>query len=140
MKNYHDETTKVLLLCTQCPKQFDGQKKLRSHLTTHEKKMFSCNYCEKKFTKSVNVQAHIKSIHQLEKNFLCSNCGKNFSTKGALKEHQIIHQNIYPYRECCILYILFINGCFFTECSSCPKKFKNLPRLKTHADTHNNTK
>lgn len=57
-----------------------------------------CPYCEKKFTKSVNVQAHVKSIHHQERPFLCSDCGKSFSSKGALKEHQIIHSDTYPYQ------------------------------------------
>lgn len=102
MKKLHPETDKVSFLCSQCPKRFDSDKKLRVHDQVHlpdDKKMIHpCPYCEKKFTKSVNVQAHVRSIHQLERPFLCSDCGKNFSTKGALKEHQIIHSDTYPYQ------------------------------------------
>jgi uncharacterized Zn-finger protein len=75
--------------------------------------------CDKKFTKSVNVHSHVKTVHVKERPFLCSDCGKNFGTKGALKEHQIIHSSEFPF-----------------ACKFCSKKFKNGPRLKTHEDTH----
>lgn len=101
-KKSHPESEKLSFLCSQCPKSFDSEKKLKVHEQVHmpdDKKMIHpCPYCEKRFTKSVNVQAHVRSIHQMERPFLCSDCGKNFSTKGALKEHQIIHSDIYPYQ------------------------------------------
>lgn len=102
VKKAHPESDKSPFMCAQCPKQFESEKKLKVHEQVHlpdEKKMkHPCPYCDKKFTKSVNVQAHIRSIHQMERPFLCSDCGKNFSTKGALKEHQIIHSDTYPYQ------------------------------------------
>ena len=125
VKKNHQEPEK-LFMCPQCPKHFDSEKKLKTHESVHlpdEKKMIHpCPYCDKKFTKNVNVsvssfvllhfpfnwllelnfnqfngdikifnwssssslniQAHIKSIHQMERPFLCSDCGKDFSTKG----------------------------------------------------------
>lgn len=88
--------------CSQCQKCFDNMKKLKAHEHVHlprESKFSStCPYCDKKFTKSVNVQAHIRSVHQQQRPFLCNDCGKDFTTKGALKEHQIIHSNEAPYQ------------------------------------------
>ncbi|CRL02670.1 CLUMA_CG015854, isoform A [Clunio marinus] len=126
MRRTHPDTKNSSFLCLICPKQFDTERKLKVHNQSHlpdEKKMIHpCPYCDKRFTKSVNIQAHVRSIHQMERPFLCSECGKCFSTKGALKEHHVIHSDTYPY-----------------QCSFCPKKFKNLPRLKTHEDIHNPT-
>jgi hypothetical protein len=68
-----------------------------------------------RFTKSVNVQTHVRAIHIGDKPFICEECGKSFGTKGALKEHQITHSEDRPF-----------------QCAHCPKKFKNLPRLKVH--------
>lgn len=109
-------------VCKICPKKFDNEKSLKVHEQVHlpddKKFKVNCPYCDKKFTKNVNVQAHIKSIHQMERPFLwwvygfsrnfpqtfsnsfahSSDCGKDFSTKGALKEHQIIHSDNYPFQ------------------------------------------
>lgn len=125
LKKMHKDDGKVNYNCNSCPRKFDNERKLKVHERCHqsnEKKMIhSCPFtnCDKKFTKSVNVQSHVKTVHIRERNFLCSDCGKSFGTKGALKEHQIIHSSEYPF-----------------SCKFCAKKFKNMPRLKTHEDTH----
>lgn len=102
VRKLHPEPFKSLFMCAECPKRFDTERKLKIHEQVHlpndKKYTVNCPFCEKKFTKSVNVQAHIRSIHQMERPFLCSDCGKDFSTKGALKEHQIIHSDTYPFQ------------------------------------------
>ncbi|KAL7049161.1 hypothetical protein ACKWTF_003617 [Chironomus riparius] len=128
VKKTHAEQECKAFICSRCSREFDSERKLKLHEQVHlpddRKLIHPCPFieCDKKFSKSVNVQAHIKSVHIKERPFLCSHCGKNFSTKGALKEHQIIHNDEYPH-----------------ECKFCKKKFKNLPRLKTHEDIHSTT-
>lgn len=75
-----------------------------------------------RFTKSVNVVAHIKAVHIGLRPFICESCGRSFQSKGALKDHQITHSDERPW-----------------ACSQCPKRFKNQARLKTHEDIHNTT-
>lgn len=116
------------LQCSKCSKKFQSERKLKHHEQIHlpndKKQLFPCPYpeCNKSFTKSINVQAHVKSIHHKQRDSQCDVCGKVCSTKGALKEHQITHSDQYPF-----------------ACKFCFKKFKNLPRLKTHEDIHSIT-
>lgn len=59
--------------CLQCPKKFFSEIKLKIHEEVHSPnsaKVHPCPYCDKKFTRSVTVQAHVKSIHQGERQFM----------------------------------------------------------------------
>lgn len=47
--------------------------------------MIACHICAKSFRKD-NLQRHISSVHSKNKNY-CNNCGKSFSTKGAVTRH-----------------------------------------------------
>lgn len=102
VRKSHPKMDQSDFTCSSCPKSFENEKKLRVHEQVHQPhgRKFSscCPYCDKKFTKSVNVQAHIRSVHLNARPFLCCDCGKNFSTKGALKEHQIIHSDTFPFQ------------------------------------------
>lgn len=61
--------------CTKCSKRFGSIMKLKRHESVHlpeELKLtHQCSMCPKRFSKLVNVQAHIRAIHTGERSFIC---------------------------------------------------------------------
>lgn len=66
--------------CSKCPKRFPSFSKLQRHDVVHLpdelKLIHQCEFCDKKFSKLVNVQAHIRAIHTRDRPFICEECGK----------------------------------------------------------------
>lgn len=110
--------------CTQCSKLFKSVRALKIHMRSHQSNVHACSFCCKKFSSSANLMSHMRQVHRLasENNFICEECGKSCPSKGSLKDHMYVHSDAKPFK-----------------CDSCPMAFKNMPRLKTHQDTHNGT-
>ncbi|XP_052871558.1 zinc finger protein 99-like [Anopheles cruzii] len=62
-----------------------------------DKRPYSCNVCEKRFSNKKSVKTHMVTIHEGGKPFVCEECGTRWSTKKSLKQHQIVHIDKYPY-------------------------------------------
>ncbi|XP_050072322.1 zinc finger protein 675-like [Anopheles maculipalpis] len=112
--------------CKVCKKKYNSSSYLKRHEVIHlsedERHRLTCTICNKLFNKSANLKAHMQQVHEGVNPFICEECGKPFSSKGALKEHYIVHTDDRPY-----------------QCAYCSKQFKNAARLKIHEDTHNDT-
>lgn len=100
IKKFHSNVKRPFI-CSKCNKKFDTEKKLKTHSLIHlpddKKLIYSCpmDDCDRKFSKSVNVQAHIKAIHMKDKPYLCSFCGKNFRCDKILKNDKNIFKYIF---------------------------------------------
>ena len=78
-------------------KVFRRKDHLEKHLQTHNptKNVFSCDYCEKFFSRKDNLQAHVKSIHTQNIVFYnCTECNKKFRTKFNQKRHMLLIHKI----------------------------------------------
>ena len=57
-----------------------------------------CGHCGKNFTKSENLKKHIKTTHEILKEFNCDSCEKSFSQAGHLRRHlKSVHEGIKDY-------------------------------------------
>ncbi|ORY72170.1 uncharacterized protein BCR38DRAFT_301613, partial [Pseudomassariella vexata] len=48
---------------------------------------FSCQLCNRKFTRQDHLKRHYRSLHAQTKPFDCPDCGKKFSRKDNLTQH-----------------------------------------------------
>lgn len=72
-----DDTRLIVLQCPQ--RSYADWKKCRKHMrTVHSGKEFSCNHCDKVFSRPDKLRLHI-STHSEYREFVCETCGKQFA-------------------------------------------------------------
>ena len=127
-------------------------KKMRDLLDidlTHE-----CNQCDRKYSTIHNLNTHIKYAHSNEVvKVQCPDCGRLFSTTGALKKHSSLHKP--PELPCPICGKLFHNNQYLLrhamsvhgdssekkfKCNLCEKGFDTKSAMDGHKNWHLNLK
>ncbi|XP_067321177.1 uncharacterized protein [Anolis sagrei] len=105
--------------CLKCGENFGNYSNFRTHCQTHTgEKQYKCLQCEVCFSSIARLRAH-ERIHVV----VCSCCGKSFSKKSELIEHERNHA-----REDAIV------------CFDCGKAFKFNSELMAHVRTHKDKK
>ncbi|XP_075993654.1 uncharacterized protein LOC142988381 [Genypterus blacodes] len=79
---------------------------------------FICTYCGKCFTSSRSLETHIR-VHTGERPYSCAQCGKRFTQSGHLKTHQSVHTGERPF-----------------ACEHCGKRFAGKQNLRIHQQKH----
>lgn len=79
---------------------------------------FVCSYCGKCFTSSRSLETHVR-VHTGERPYSCAQCGKRFTQSGHLKTHQSVHTGERPF-----------------ACQHCGKRFAGKQNLRIHQQKH----
>lgn len=82
---------------------------------------FICTFCGKRFTSSRSLETHVR-VHTGERPYSCAQCGKRFTQSGHLKTHQSVHTGERPF-----------------ACQHCGKRFAGKQNLRIHQHKHHPT-
>lgn len=88
-----------------------------------QNKKYLCSHCPKTFSQMCHWSQHIKTKHNVEKNFKCETCGKKYIDQKTLDEHKAKHGGDKPYK-----------------CVECPKQFNHKTDLRRHSCLHTGEK
>lgn len=86
-----------------------------------KEKVFKCSICDKTYASANTFKKH--TCMHAKVLFLCPDCGKGFSNKYGLKQHQRVHTGEKPH-----------------ACPHCPKSFAHVGQLNVHLRTHTGEK
>jgi len=114
---------KKLFTCSYCQKKFSHLASMKVHEKVHlGGKPHQCDMCDAKFSNKFDLFAHEKT-HSALRPHKCDECTESFKTADSLRYHKIIHVESKP------------NICRF-----CKKCFKNKNQLDLHERVHTGEK
>ncbi|XP_035713671.1 zinc finger protein 596-like [Folsomia candida] len=84
-------TTEKPYNCPICGRSFPHKASMKRHEKTHlaqsDRDVFQCDVCPQTFVRRDALQHHIRVVHENQRNYPCSICGKRFSVSAEVRNH-----------------------------------------------------
>lgn len=141
-------TKEYSVLCTQCGFGCYTNRELEEHqILTHGAEPYHCKYCDKTFTKRMNVKTHERMKHENHKPYECYICNKILVSRGRLNEH-LNQVHLAQRFECKLCHKTIVSEKTFKKhmalhsdakpfvCNICGKDFKLKYYVNLHMRTH----
>lgn len=154
---HHGPDGTLVHKCTCCSRYFETAEESRQHaLATHRDRL-ECSICQKQFQDPDCLQGHIRYAHRGAKekrrlSFVCLRCGKRFTSRSVLTDHERSNcgdSPIYECETCGKHYSSYGAWKVHKElhkdqlqfvCSYCMKRFRTKGQLKIHERSHTGEK
>ena len=78
----------------KCAKVFTNTRSFQAHASFHMEKKLKCEICDRYFSTSEKIRAHIRKYHRTEDNenkFQCEMCGNILDTENQYNHHKRLH-------------------------------------------------
>ncbi|XP_038211596.1 zinc finger protein 260-like isoform X2 [Zerene cesonia] len=142
-KAHANDNSILRFQCDTCGKGFRSKGELRDHIHSQHlgKTQHKCPICDKLLSSRRSTTRHVKSVHhglvETRKDKVCQICGKTFSSKKNLYEHQLIHSGDRPL-SCNVCGVTFRQkACLYTHKKRVHKIFPKAKTLKPIDDIDN---
>lgn len=138
--------------CRLCEKQFGTKYSLRNHCRTHSgQRPFACQRCAARFALKSNLAMHVRYVHENDRRFQCSECGRGFKRRRLLWQHEMWHSGRRPvqcpqcpaqmvYPQQLRQHLKSHSGQRPHACSVCSSTFARADNLRAHLFTHSSSK
>ncbi|XP_053621561.1 gastrula zinc finger protein XlCGF26.1-like [Plodia interpunctella] len=118
--------------CQDCDKVLTNFRTFVSHVRTHKKSLrYCCEFCNKRFVRSVHIKKHI-NIEHCDSYLTMCDCGAVFSTIEELKDHMLLYSK--RIRKKKVVKQEKIES--ELKCEHCGKEFKSKSNLLQHKLVH----